>query len=200
MTAAVAAGDTYMYISKDFPLMDMIDVANDALVYLGPVPYINTTLTTVASQTEYALSLSMKGQQILNVEVQGNTTDADDNQWIPLIPNVEWKVIPAAEGVTGELKIPQFDAGRKIRITYLGTHNKIFEFNDYVHEAIHPDVAVAAFVAHAWQWRNHNSMSSDPVSQNMEDRAWNQLDIAIMKNRIQIPMRQIGGAPHWSKQ
>src|SRR5512143_3373576 len=41
--SAVAAGDTYMFISPDFPLYDMIEVVNEALTALGNVPYTDTS-------------------------------------------------------------------------------------------------------------------------------------------------------------
>jgi len=196
MTAAPAAGDTYMLVSRDFPLYDMLEVVNDALAYLGQVaPTPDVTLTTVANQTEYALPITLKGARLLDVQVQGITTDSNANQWQTL---TGWQVKPATAGATGLLIIPQFPAGYLIKITYLATHPKVSVYSDYINEAIYPDVAVRSFVAHAWEWLNHNSGSADDLSRQTEDRAWNQLDIALTKNRLNLPMRRIVGAPHWT--
>src|ERR1043165_2049086 len=92
-TAAVASGDTYMYVSPDFPLYDMLEVVNDALVSLGNIVAVDTSLTTANNQTEYTLPVALKGNRLLNVEMQGITTDSNDNRYYP-IPN--WQLVPSA--------------------------------------------------------------------------------------------------------
>lgn len=192
MTSAPAAGDTYMLVSRDFPLYDMLEVVNDALVYLGQVaPTPDTSLTTVVSQTEYTLPIAMQGAQILDVTYQDSGNDRN-------IPVDGWKLKPATAGSTGILVIPDIGASRTLEVTYLATHPKVSVYSDYISKAVYPDVAVRSFVAHAWEWLNHNSGSADDLSRQTEDRAWNQLDIALTKNRLNLPMRRIVGAPHWT--
>lgn len=192
MTAAPAASDTYMLVSRDFPLYDMLEVVNDALAYLGQVaPTPDTSLTTVVSQTEYTLPIAMQGAQILDVTYQDSGNDRN-------IPVDGWKLKPATAGSTGILVIPDIGASRTLEVTYLATHPKVSAYSDYISKAVYPDVAVRSFVAHAWEWLNHNSGSADDLSRQTEDRAWNQLDIALTKNRLNLPMRRIIGAPHWT--
>lgn len=191
MTAAPASGDTYMLVSKDFPLYDMLEVVNDALAYLGQIaPTPDTSLTTVAAQTEYTLPIALQGAQILNVTYQDSGTDRN-------IPIDDWYVKPASAGSTAILVIPDISASRILEITYLAVHPKVSAYSDYINKAIYPEVAVRSFVAHAWEWLNHNSGSADDLSRSTEDRAWNQLDIAMSKNRLNLPMRRIVGAAHW---
>jgi hypothetical protein len=192
MTAAPASGDTYMLVSRDFPLYDMLEVVNDALAYLGQVaPTPDTSLTTVVSQTEYTLPIAMQGAQILDVTYQDSGNDRN-------IPVDGWKLKPATAGSTGILVIPDIGASRTLEVTYLTTHPKVSVYSDYISKVVYPDVAVRSFVAHAWEWLNHNSGSADDLSRQTEDRAWNQLDIALTKNRLNLPMRRIIGAPHWT--
>jgi len=192
MTAAPAAGDTYMLVSRDFPLYDMLEVVNDALAYLGQVaPTPDTSLTTVVGQTEYTLPIAMQGAQILDVTYQDSGNDRN-------IPVDGWKLKPATAGSTAVLVIPDFGASRVLEITYLAVHPKVSVYSDYISKAIYSDVAVRSFVAHAWEWLNHNSGSADDLSRQIEDRAWNQLDIALTKNRVLLPPRRIVGAPHWT--
>lgn len=196
MTAAVASGDTYMLVSRDFPLYDMLEVANDALLYLGRVaPTPDVSLTTAANQTEYDLPLALKGAYLLDVQVQGITSDSNNNQWQTL---TTWSVKPSSAGSAGLLVIPQMAAGYIIKITYLGLHPRVSVYSDYISEYIHPDVAVRSFVAHAWEWLNQNGGSADDLTRQLEDRAWNKLDISMAKHRLLLPPRRIIGAAHWN--
>jgi hypothetical protein len=195
LTTAVAAGDTYMYISPDFPLFDMIEVVNDALISLGNIVAVDTSLTSAANQTEYSLPVALKGNQLLNVEVQGITTDSNDNRYVP-VPN--WKIVPAAPGSAATLVLPQLTSGYTIRISYLGLHPRVSAYADYISEYIHPEVAVSACVAHALQWYNTQRGGADKFWLQREDRAWNQLDIIKQTYPIVLPAGQVQGFPHWS--
>lgn len=190
MTTAIAAGDRYMYISRDFSLEDMKDVINDALVSLGNIPVVDTSITTVANQTEYTLPVALKGNEPLDIHIQGITTDSNDNRWIP-VPY--WRIIPAASGTAGTIILPQYPAGYTIRIIYLGLHPRVNAYDDYISEYIHPEVAVAACAAHALQWYNSQSGGSDRYWIQREDRAWNQMDIAKSTYPIAIPTRRLQG-------
>ncbi len=197
-TSQVAAGDTYMYISPDFPLYDMIEVVNDALQseHIGKVPVPDTSLTTVNNQTEYTLpSPLITDDTLLDVEIQGITTDVNDNRYVP-VP--EWKIIPSGTpGTAGTLVIPQFAAGYKLRLTYLGLHPRVSSYSDNISEYIPPALAVAACVAYALEWYNSQSGGGDKFWTSREDRAWNQLDIAKQLNPIAISARRVQGFPNW---
>lgn len=196
LTAATAAGDTYMYISPDFPLYDMLEVVNDALQSLGNVVNApDTSITTAANQTEYTLPVALTGNTLLDVEIQGILTDANDNRYTP-VPH--WRVRYAAAGSAGTLVLPQYAAGYLIQITYLGLHARVSAYADYISTFIHPEVATAACVAHALQWYNTQRGGSDKFWLQREDRAWNQLDIAKRTNPIVLPIRRVQGFPHWS--
>lgn len=195
LTTAVAAGDRYMYVSPDFPLYDTIEFINDALVSLGHVPVVDTTLTTASNQTEYTLPIGINHHNIVNIEIQGITTDANDNRYYEL---QNWQVIPAASGTQETLVIPQLAADYDIRITYLGFHPRVDLYDDYISKYIHPEVAVSACVAHALQWYNSQRGGSDQYWKQREDRAWNQLDIARSMYPIVLPVERVEGFPAYN--
>lgn len=197
LTAAVASGDTYMYISPDFPLFDMIEIVNDALVYLGRIPKVYSSITTAANQTEYALPVSLKGVDLHDIELQGNTLDANDSRYLP-IPRSDWKITPADPGSTGLLTIPQYVSGRVLRIGYPGVHPRVSTYADYISEYIHPELATACVTAHALQWYNSQRSGADDYWKQREDRAWNQLDIAKLAYPIKNPIARVNGFPHWA--
>jgi hypothetical protein len=193
LTAAVAASDTYMYISPDFPLLDMIEVVNDALIYLGRIP-VFSNITTVANQTEYTLPLGLKGINLTDIELQGILTDSNDNRYTPIS---NWKITPDLPGDTGLLTVPQFPAGYILRITYPWLHPRVSAFSDYISEYIHPELATACVVAHALQWYNSQRSGADDYWKQREDRAWNQLDIAKRDYPIVKPVARVPSFPHW---
>ena len=195
LTAAVASGDTYMYASPEFPLYDMTEVVNDALVSLGNVVAYDTSITTADDQTEYTLPVKLKAQKLLGVEIQGITTDANDNRWVP-VPG--WRAVYAAPGTAGTLIIPQYASGYNIRITYLGLHSRVSAFADYISESIHPELAVAVCAAHALQWYNTQTNGNNKYMLQREDRAWNQLDIAKSMYPVVVPVARVEGFKHWS--
>ncbi len=194
LTAAVASGDTYMYVSPDFPLFDMIEIVNDSLAYLGRIPKVYSSITTVANQTEYTLPVNLKGVDLHDIEIQGLLDDSDDNRYSPIS---SWKITPANPGSTGLLTVPQFPAGYILRIGHPGMHPRVSAFSDYISEYIHPDLAVACVKAHALEWYNGQRGGGDDFLRQREDRAWNQLDIAKASHPIKLPVARVQGFPHW---
>lgn len=196
LTAAVASGDRYMYISStDFPLYDLIETVNDALVGLGRIPRVYSSLTTANAQTEYTLPVSLKGIDLHDIEIQRVLTDSNDNRYVSI---EGWKITPADPGTAGLLTIPQFASGYTLRIGYPGLHPRVSAYSDYISEYIHPELATAAVRAYAWQWYNDQRGGGDDWSKAKEDRAWNQLDLAKAEYPIKLPPARIGGFPHWS--
>lgn len=198
LTAAVNTGDKFMYIGADFPLYDMIEVVNDALKYLGAVPVADTSITTADDKTEYTLPVALKGREILDVEIQTITDDANDNQYYPVD---SWKPVPVTAGSSGTLLLPQLPADYTIRVIYMGIHPKVTTFDDYISEYFHPDLVHAVVFAHAIQWKNDTNAvqgSPDNALLGLEQKAWSQFDRARILHPVHVPVRRIQGLPHWS--
>ena len=197
LTTAVASGDTILIAPPEFPYFDMIEVVNDALSMLGDVPLLDTSITTVANQTEYTLPLALKGRRLLNVELQGTLSDSNANLYTE-VPN--WQITNAAAGSTGILNLLQYTAGYLIRITYAGRHPRVSAFADYINEHFHPDLVHAAVFASAVQWRNDQNAitgGGDNALLGLEQKAWSQYDRAMMLYRPQIQPRRVRGMVHW---
>ena len=198
LTAAIATGDKVLYVGADFPVYDIIEVVNDALKYLREVPVPDTSITTAEDQTEYSLPIAVKGKEILDVEIQTVTDDANDNQFIPV---EGWKVIPAAAGSAPVLVLPQLPAGYTIRVTYLGIHPRVAAFDNPINEYLHPDLVHSCVFAHVIQWKNDSNAiqgSPDNAMLGLEQKAWSQFDRARILHPVMIPPRRIQGLPHWS--
>ena len=60
-TVAPVAGDFYALAMPDWTLDEIIGLVNRALVRMGPVPQEDTSLTTLASTTEYTLPAATRG-------------------------------------------------------------------------------------------------------------------------------------------
>jgi len=197
MTTAPASGDHVILIPPDFPLYDMIEMVNDALKYISRVPRFDTSITTAANQTEYTLPLALKGRQILGIEVQGITTDADDNRWQPIS---NWRTGYAAAGSTGTLLLPQLASGYTVRISYLAEHARVDAYDDYIDEHLDRNLVHAAVFAHALQWKNDRdalSGGADNATIGLEQKAWSQLDRELVRNRVNIEPRRVQGMVHW---
>lgn len=197
ITAAIASGDKIIIAPPDFPLFDMIEVVNDALKDLTELPRFDTSITTTSNQTEYTLPIVVKGGRILNVEVQGITTDSNDNRWQP-IPR--WKEYFANAGSTGTFRLPQYPQGYTVRITYMKHHARVKAFDDYIDEHLHPHLVHSAVFAFAMQWRNDNDNiigGADQAKVSLEQKAWTQYDRAKIEHRVEVPPKSFSQAPSW---
>lgn len=197
LTVAPAVGDRILIVPPDFPLYDMIEVVNDALKYLSRLPRYDVSITTTSNQTEYTLPLALKGATLLDVEVQGITTDANDNRWMS-VPN--WREAFAAAGSTGTFRLLQYASGYIVRIAYLAEHPRVDAFDDYIDEFLDRNLVHACVFAHVLQWKNDRDRLSGGADDNtvaLEQKAWSQLDREMVRNRPAIPPRRIQGMVHW---
>jgi len=197
LTTAIATGDRILIAPPDFPPYDTIEVVNDALKDLSELPKYDTSITTAANQTEYTLPLAVKGGRIVSVEIQGITTDANDNRWRP-IPN--WQEGFANAGTTGTFIIGQYASGYNIRISYYKRHARVSAFADYIDEFFHPKLVEAAVFAFAMQWRNDTDALAggrDEEKAKLETKAWSQYDRAKIEHHPDLPPKQFQGFPSW---
>lgn len=182
-TVSPAAGDTVTLASDQYPLREMMQLANTALQYLGYIVLTNSSLTTVSTQTEYTLPVALKGDDLVKVEIQTND-DSDDNQW-DVIPADDYYIVPAAPGSTGLLIFNSYqEAGYTLKLWYEGLHPSLTAYNSSVAETIHPSVAKCSLVAHALEWYNTMISGSDDYHLQRENKAWRDLEIALAKHPI----------------
>ena len=142
LTAAIDAGDRYGIATPTFDVEELQELANDAIQRID-IAAVDTSLTTANNQTEYSLPVALKQMPLLSIEVQGLTTDANDNR--PLFID-NFRVRQSAAGSVGTLILPQLPSDRTIYITYVTQPGELVDFDDPVPEVIHRELAVASFV------------------------------------------------------
>jgi hypothetical protein len=188
LTAAVASGDRYMYVSGYYPLQEMIGQLNAALRSLGDVPLVDTTtLDTETAKREYTASVIWKRRPPYRIDIQGKTGDSDDNDWIE---NNAWEYVPAAAGSTGLIIFrDQPIAGRDIRVWYQDSHPEISAYSDKINEILTPDLVIKAAVVEALTWQNDRLSGSDrSIIQRLND-AQNRLAAARAMYPVWKPKR-----------
>lgn len=194
LTGSVAVNDKVAIASPLLPLQDMIELANQALLSLGDFDLFDTSLSFAANQTEYTMP-SVIRQKPLRVQVQTLDT-ANNNQW----RNVNsWDVRPATAGQNWTLVLPQSTVGRLIAIKYRILHPKLTAYDSDILEVIHPELAKASLVAHAYQYINNKLGGSNEYLVSRENAAWQELEIARAKFPVEKEVGQVRGLPHWGK-
>ena len=149
--ASVGSGDIFGYATPLYPLQQLIELANMGLSSIGKLVLVDTTiLTGVSNQSEYAVSVAWKNK-VTRVDIQGITSDSDDNKWIKYD---NWEYIPAAAGSTGLIVFNSYiPVGHDLRIWYTAKHPRVNSYDDFINEAIDPELAIAATVAQAVEWQ-----------------------------------------------
>jgi hypothetical protein len=152
-TQAVAAGDKYGYTSAYYPLLTMEELANSALMELGDVENVDTTITTATDTTEYTLPVALK-RRITRVEVE---TDTDY-----YAPVNGWDYIPSTAGATALLRLPEeTEAGHKVRVYYMGRHPTLTLSSSVISELIDPEYVITATTMKALEWQNSRMQGTD---------------------------------------
>lgn len=193
ITSAVASGDRVGTASPMFPLEDMVNLANIALRKLGYIDLVDTSLVSSGGITEYTMPVGVQ-QRPSRVRLQSGT-ETGDNDWEEI---QGWSVIPATAGTQWTLVIPETVAGYQIELLYRGIHPKLTAYDSEIQTAIHPEVAVSALVAEAYQWYNNQISGSNAYLLQRENKAIQDLEAAKVMYPIRHIVEQVQGLPHWS--
>ena len=187
VSAAVAAGDRYAVCRNQGSfgwLGILIQKVNQALQDIGPVPAVDTSLTTAANQTEYTIPIAVKGQ-LLRVEIQTNV-DTDDNQY----HTVSFTVKPTSTaGSTDTLVLDNQPAsGYTLKLTYLAVHPELAIYSDKMSEYIPIERVIFAAARDSWRHlRDWTGLGTwDDKIQELSDKA----ERAKLDYPIRRPYRQ----------
>jgi hypothetical protein len=147
-TVAPASGDTYGIANRRFPLFLIMEKINNALYMDGYIPGEDTSLTTVAGQTEYTMPAGAS-RDLRQVLVQTNE-DSDMNDWTPV---VNFDIKKTATG-SGDLLVLSYElvAGRSLWLRYAKQHDRLDVATDELDESIHPDRIVYPAAAELLRW------------------------------------------------
>lgn len=159
LTAALAAGDSVMILKQSlFKLFDVVRAINNAFEYIGDIPYIDTSLTTGANQTEYAYPVTLKRNPPFAVLIQTFTDDADDNQYAFISG---WRYEPALGGSTGLLITPQLAEGRKLKLLVNTIHPELTTYSSKLYEGLNRKLVVEAAIANLLMRANSSKRGKD---------------------------------------
>jgi len=193
LTTAVASGDTILLATPRIKLPQMVAAVNDGLTNLGTISLVDTSITTVAEQTEHALPVGLKIKSLLDVQVQGQTGDANDNEYYSIKGRTRY--VPAAPGSTGLLVIPQFAAGYTIKLIYEGYHPTLSVFSSVVSETIQEELAVAAAIDKALAW--YVSKRGESALGTFAIQRWNDAKQTLQMQKAEKPVNRARSAPRW---
>lgn len=194
VTDAIALNDKVIVASPLIPVEDMIELANLSLLYLGDFDLIDTSLSFSNNQTEYTMPAVIR-QKPLGVQVQTQQS-ANNNLW----KNISnFSVRPATAGANWTLIVPQGSIGYAMSIKYRILHPKLTAYDSDILEVIHPELAKASLVAHAYQWINNRLGGNNEYLVARENTAWQELEIARIKFPIEKEVGRVQGMPHWGQ-
>ena len=146
LSAAVEAGDVYLFADGTYPYLVMVEIVNDALQALGMIDLVDdTTLVTATETTEYAASAAWRRARPTKIEYYTNPSDANDRRPRELFG---WDWRPAAAGASGLIVFPNqppvdSSTDTPISVWYRDLHPTLTEYDDIVREEIPPELLVA---------------------------------------------------------
>ena len=193
LSADVEAGDEYSFCKPDVPLYTLIKLCNDGLRALGRIPLVDTSLTVGASTIRYTLPIAIKGRKPTLVYFRNPTT-------FVRAPAPNFDIEPAASGqqsvlvfkkqstVLNTTNVFQVYDGWTIVVHYEGMHEPLTAYNSPVNETIHDELAVAACVEKALEWKVF------PRQRKNDKENWNQARQALEEARslypVELPIRE----------
>lgn len=143
VSAAFTVGDIYYITLPKYPV-DMIVNAINIILGTLDFPHENTSLTTVAGQTEYTIPATIPKWGLRRVEIETDKTDTDA-QGYEEIHNC--KVFYGETGSTNTLVLPRmYAAGYTIKLIYVDSHPHVSAATDTISEFV-PVRKLAAVVA-----------------------------------------------------
>lgn len=190
--AGVEAGDEYSFCKQDVPLLTLVKLCNDGLRNLNRIPLIDTSLTVAASQIRYTLPLAIKGRKPDKILFRHPTT-------FVVVPAPNYEVEPAASGTPSTLvfqkqslvlnttNVFQSWNGWTIVIYYEGIHERLTAYNSPVNETIHDNLAVAACLERAMDFKVFPRRRKIDVQNH--DQAQAELEEAKRDFPIELPIR-----------
>lgn len=171
LTTVVGAGDFYAFVGTEYPLYDMIEHLNSALIKCGYLDLVDiTTLTAESSVSEYDSSVDWKlPYGPTQIDVAG-IDDDDDHGWVE---QVDFEYQPATAGSGGKIIIPNYPtySGQAIRVWYRGPHPRVSAFDDPIDGRIHPEVLTQNLISVALDWNNTRIRGGDKYMIQRQNKA-----------------------------
>lgn len=194
LTATIDAGDLIGIASPLFPFQDMTELANIALQKLGEIDLVDTSLTTVANQTEYILPAPITRRPL---RVRRQLTNNSLNKAWELVSG--WDTIPKLPDVDWLLTVPPTEQGYTLEILYRAFHPQLTAYSSTIASIIDPELAIASLITEAYQWYNNQTGGSNQYFLQRENKSLTDLEAALAKYPLERTSEQISGMPHWNR-
>ena len=188
LSGSSGTGDKYAIASKRYPLNILVQMINNALTDMGTVPTTDiTSLTTINDQTEYTLPLAAK-EDLRQVWLQVDTTDANDNRWMMLY---NWRIQQAATGTQATLVFPYqpVSPDYDFKLVYMSPHPELSEYDDQLSEFIPIERVIYPAAAYAMKWYKRKLRGRDAELDADIERYEQKAELAKMRNPIPVPTR-----------
>ena len=188
LTAAFGAGDSYAYVGPEYPLYDLIRLANSALLKLGKLDKVDvTTLDSVSNVSRYAASAAWKFPNgPYRVDVASNS-DPDDPQWIDEV-DTDWEPDEAGEGGYILFRNYPSQAARDIRVWYRESHPVVSSFDDAIDGRLDSELAIQALLSAGLDWNNTRIRGGDKFLLKRSSKA--ETDLANVKMEQPVEREQ----------
>lgn len=183
MTALNAAADKYAACNSDIPRRALWQSINKALVSIGGIPALDTSLVTVANQEAYTLPAGVI--DVRKVEIALMT--ASPYQYVS---HYGWRQVGTTIMFDPERTWDVADY--KIRLTHIARPTRLTADTDTISDYIHPDRLAWKAAVHARRWQIEQYREDRPDLVKLLNEALQQE--AAMDIRYPIP--EIQRDPH----
>jgi hypothetical protein len=165
MPLTMVAGDLYAAAPGDYPFTVLVQSINKALVSLGDLLKVNTTLVGVSDQQDYTLPAGVR--QIVRVETSQEAAAPFD--W-----GDHRNYREVYDGTTYVLRFDDghlLEGGDKIRIWYRDAHPILDSYDDLINGYVHIERLAWEAATHALRWRLTQLSGDDPFLNGMMNEA-----------------------------
>jgi hypothetical protein len=146
-SAVIGDGDRCMIIHNQFPIEELVELANQALADLGQFYKVDTSLTTSGTRN-YTLPIATKGRRPVSVEIyieaDSRTPVSDFEYYGATAPGTE---------ATIQLKHTPPE-GKTLYITYATEHPRVSTYDDVIWEDVPEAVAKWGLAVQINKWQN----------------------------------------------
>ena len=191
-SAAVAASDRYAIMRRAYGenvrWSDIItQKINQALLTLGPIETVDITSLTIATdQTEYSLPLAAK-QDLREVWLQVDNTDANDNRWVQIH---DWYIETKGAGTQSLLVLNrQLATDYDLKLVYLADHARLNASTDKLNEVVPVQRVLYPAIRDTFVWMRQ-ATGRDTWDEDI--RRWEDLaDVATVRYRMNVPKKRV---------
>src|SRR3990167_1827237 len=191
-SAAVAASDRYGIMRRAYGenvrWSDIItQKINQALLTLGPIETVDITSLTIATdQTEYSLPLAAK-QDLREVWLQVDNTDANDNRWVQIH---DWYIETKGAGTQSLLVLNrQLATDYDLKLVYLADHARLNASTDKLNEVVPVQRVLYPAIRDTFVWMRQ-ATGRDTWDEDI--RRWEDLaDVATVRYRMNVPKKRV---------